>query len=123
MHSAVQTTDDVATIIRWVARIIALLIAGFVAVFVTGEGISFSGRSTQEIVLAITFGIMWFGLLVAWRSDFWGGLLLTGGTLLYLLLDFLFHGSVLRFWLYMVFLIPGVLLLFCWWRGRHPLTS
>lgn len=123
MNATVQSTDDMAVIIRWVARIIAIVIAGFVAIFASGAGFSFGDMATRDLILAIIFGIMWFGLLVAWRSDFWGGLMLTGGTLLYLLLDFLFHGSVLRFWLYLVFLIPGVLLLFCWWRGRHPLMS
>lgn len=120
MQEAAERNDDVATIIRWVARIIALFIAGFVAIFASGEGISFRDMTSSELVLAIVFALMWIGLLVGWRSDFWGGLMLTGGTLLYLLLDFLFHGSVLRFWLYMVFLIPGILLLCCWWRGRHP---
>lgn len=122
MHTAVHTLDDVATIVRWVARIIALLIAGVVVIFVTGKGLP-QEMTSSEIILAITFGLMWLGLIAAWVSDKWGGILITGGTLLYLILDYLFYGAVLRFWLYGVFLIPGALLLLCWWREKHPLES
>ena len=119
MATAIQYSDALLTVIRWVARIIAMLLALVVLIFVTGEGVNVSAMGTGDIVTGIVFVMMWLGLLVAWRWEGMGGLLTTGGTVLFILVDFIFTGHVLRFWMFFAFLIPGLLFLYCWWLTRH----
>jgi hypothetical protein len=119
MATAIPYSDALLTVIRWVARIIALLLTVVVLMFVTGEGVNVSTMGTDDIVMGAVFLIMWLGLIIAWRWEGIGGLLTTGGTMLFILMDYIFTGHVLRFWMFFAFLIPGLLFLYCWWLARH----
>ena len=119
MATAIRYSDGLITIIRWVARILALLLAVMVLIFVTGEGINVSTMSPGDIVMGIIFAIVWLGLILAWHWEGTGGLMITTGTILFILLDYFFTGHVLRFWLFFAFLVPGFLFLYCSWQNRH----
>jgi hypothetical protein len=119
MGTTIQYSDDLVSVIRWVARIIALSLAVVVLIFVSGAGVNVSAMGSDEILMSAVFLMMWLGLIVAWRWEGAGGILTTGGTALYVLLDYFLTGHVLRFWVFFVFLIPGLLFLYCWWRPRH----
>ncbi len=119
MGTAIQYSDDLVTIIRWVARIIALLFAVVILIFVTGGRVDLTNMSGLEIATQAAFLVIWLGLVAGWRWDAVGGTLITGGTVLFLALDYLATGSILRFWVFLLFLIPGLLFMCCWWQTRH----
>ncbi len=123
MATIAQQTDDIVLATRWVARILALLLAFFTAVLVLSTGISLTQLETRNVPEMVAFFIIWIGLLAGWRSDGIGGALIIGGVALFLIFDYAFFGSVLRFWVFLIFALPGGMLLYCWWRCRQEAKS
>jgi hypothetical protein len=119
MRAALPYSDDLVTIIRWVARIIALFLAIVIVIFVSGTGVNLAHLQAGELARAASFFLAWLGLILAWRWDGIGGALIIAGILLFYVLDYFVTGSVLRFWLFLIFFLPGVMLLYCWWQTRH----
>jgi hypothetical protein len=119
MRAALPYSDDLVTIIRWVARIIALFLAIVIVIFVSGTGVNLAHLQAGEVARSASFFLAWLGLILAWRWDGIGGALMIAGILLFYVLDYFVTGSVLRFWLFLIFFLPGVMLLYCWWQTRH----
>lgn len=112
-------TDEFVVIVRWVARILAFLLAILVFFLVMSEA-DFSAKATRDIAQKLIFLVIWAGLVFALRWDGVGGTMITGGTVLLLGLDFFFTGEPLRLWLFLIFLLPGISFLYCWWHSRKP---
>ena len=119
MDTVAQVTEDVVTVTRWVARIIAVLLAGITLIFVSGADLDLAHAGTARLLEVGAFAAMWSGLLVAWRWEWQGGALTIAGMLAFFLLDFLFAGAVLRFWVFLIFALPAALFLYCGWHRRH----
>jgi hypothetical protein len=118
MQAVSQNADDLVMIMRYVARTIALLLAVVVLYVAVGE-MNFSQLSGRAIAQGVAFFLVWIGLILALRWDGAGAVLITGGMILFLLLDYFLTGSVLRFWILSVFFIPGLLLMYCWCQTRQ----
>ena len=119
--------------VRWLARILALLMAGFVLVMAIGEGFNPAKLNQRELLMSVAFFVMWAGLWLGWRWEGLGGLLVVVGMAAFYALDYAFtgFGQFPRGWLFPTFALPGILFLACWfWRkartvatARRPLAS
>jgi hypothetical protein len=78
MNNSESSGAILIRIIRWITRIVTLLVAIMVIVLFLGEEV-FSGEKRDGIdisIMAAISGIMMIGgLLVAWKWEIWGGLI------------------------------------------------
>ena len=116
-QAAVQ---DVSVVTRWIARFIALSLVLITVIFVTGSGLDVGGADLSHKLQMGAFAVMFLGLLLAWKWEGVGGALTLAGLALFLLLDYLLFGAFLKFWVFLVFAIPGVLFLYCRHQEKHP---
>lgn len=101
-------------VFRWLARITGLLIVGFISMFLIGEG--FNPRDLLPIELAIAgslFAAM-LGMLLLWKWEAWGGLMVVFGMTAFYLLNFLAMASFPSGWVLPVCFAPGVLSILSW---------
>ena len=105
------------TAIRWVARILAGLLAALVLVLVLCHAFSEEGLPNplnQPLPVAIELFAMltmWIGLIVGWKYQGSGAILTIGGIMT-------FHIIEKRLWLmgaFPLFDLAGILFLLCWW--------
>ena len=105
----------VIRMVRWVARLFGSALVLMVIVFMIGEGPPNPLKmSAIEVVTSVAFLAMIAGLIVAWRREGLGGILVVGGFLAFWVLNFV---SSHHFWLrgaFPAFPIVGFLYLFCW---------
>ncbi len=112
-------------ILRWCARIISLLILGFVLSFLLFSGIDLSAMGSLEWVLMSFMAATCFGLILAWRWEGWGGALSLLGLGAFHLTNWSASGSWPGGWAFPVLALPGALfvaarLVGARWR-RHQL--
>jgi hypothetical protein len=117
MSPSPQVPGAVVTLIRWVAHILSVLVLFFFAVMFGGE--LMQGRAPdlkpQEILVLAAMSIQLIGLLIAFRKETPGGLMLLVG---YLLQAVLYPRSALNpFFAVLPFI--GLLRLSCTWLQRH----
>ncbi|MEI8279793.1 MAG: hypothetical protein WCG87_08500 [Bacteroidota bacterium] len=66
-------------ITRWIARILAILIAGFILLMFVGESLESHGPSTpistKNIFLLTIFFFAWLGLVLSWKYEWIGSLI------------------------------------------------
>ncbi|HEX9006349.1 MAG TPA: hypothetical protein VF889_03575 [Bacteroidota bacterium] len=115
-----ETVQDQSIVTRWIARFIAVSLVLITIIFVTGSGIDIAGADLSHKAQMGAFAVMFLGLLVAWKWEGLGGTLTLGGLALFLVLDYLLFGSFLKFWIFLVFAIPGALFLYCRYQVKHP---
>ncbi len=116
-QAAVQ---DVSIVTRWIARFIAFSLVVITVIFVTGSGLNIAGADLSHKLQMIAFAVMFAGLLLAWKWETLGGILTLAGLALFLVLDYLLFGTFLKFWVFLVYAIPGVLFLYCRYQEKHP---
>jgi hypothetical protein len=107
------------SILRWTARIIALLIVAFLLMMFIGESMGnnahFQLTSRDYFILSL-FGITMVGLLIGLRFEFSGGLISLISTLTHIIfLSTEHHGGLFFFYL---MLIPGILYLLSWYFNK-----
>ena len=66
-------------VIRWAARVYGLLLVGLFGFFAVGEGFNPFALTPSAAVASALVGIALIGLLVAWRWELAGGLMVVGG--------------------------------------------
>jgi peptidoglycan/LPS O-acetylase OafA/YrhL len=78
---------------RWAARVLGLLVVGVVVVFAVGEG--FDPRELQpgDQLPMVAFVTTLAGLLVAWKRELLGGLLVIGGMTAFGMVGVAAHGD------------------------------
>jgi hypothetical protein len=109
------------SILRWGARVIAILIVAFILMMFIGEGGFWSQPAnmpltTRDYVLLSVMGIYWIGLIIGLRWEFWGGLIsLALMSTLILSLQFTHTGGL---W-FDLMLVPGILYLLSWYLHRR----
>ena len=110
--------------VRWTARVagIFLLLIFFIVPTLVHGGRNlipiFMDGSVKDFIFNYTVLIMLSGLIVAWRSEGFGSILLIGGWLIIAVLMVVFRGPFRLVLIFGSFLIPGFLHLFCWWNTR-----
>jgi hypothetical protein len=111
------------TIVRWIARFLALLSAGVILLFFIGEGLTQEGGSllhlsTREASMMVAFAAVWLGLVLGWRWEVLGGLLTVGGLVAFYVLDYAFSGTLPRGPYFLILASPGLLFLYSGLRTR-----
>ena len=98
--------------ILWTPRVIGTLLFVMLIVFAVGEGIP--NPIKQSLVVRIemlAMFIMWFGLLIAWKSELIGGMLIFLGYTSFCVLEWQAPSIKFPFGL---FLFVGLLYIFSW---------
>lgn len=116
--------------IRWFTRIVGSLLVLLVLVIVIGSIIEPYSQDTEKITitpgrLLLIIGMisMVVGIVVAWFKEGLGGFLTVGGVVFFYAVHLFVERSYHRGeWVYITFLIIGLLFIFCWWQSRK-LTS
>jgi len=98
------------TTVRWTARIIGTLLLLLIAVFAIGEGLPNPLiLSPREILLFAAIAMMLVGLIVAWKWEGIGGLLILGGYIFFAVVN---HGAPFNI-VFGPWLLTGLLYLAC----------
>ena len=117
MSPSLQVHPRVVTLVRWVTHILSALILFFFAVMIGGELVQ--GQTPhlkpQEILILAAMAAQLIGLLVAFRKETPGGLMVLAG---FLLQAVLVPKSTLNPY-YAVLPFTGLLRLSCAWLERH----
>lgn len=101
-------------VVRWLARIAGLIGAGTVLFIAVGEGLPNPLRlSPQELALLVCLFVTWCGLLLAWRWELAGALMILGGMASFYAIELLCSGRFPRGWFLPFLASPGLLFLYC----------
>src|SRR5262245_33845797 len=105
-----------ALALRWAGRGLGLAAFAFVAWFLVahilaGEGPNPLTMSAVELGLSVTFFGAIVGMLVGWRWEVVGGIMIVTGMLLFFLIEWVARGSLPGGWVLWTFPLPGILYL------------
>ena len=92
------------TIIRWCARIVSVVLTGFLLHFMIGEG-------PPPLHVLVPCLIVIAGFVLAWRYEALGGLLFLAGFIYFNVVEFRANGHLLRLGAFHLLLIPATLFL------------
>jgi len=97
--------------LKWIARLTALLLALIILVIFIGELASekFQGFSLRESLMMLAFFTVWLGYLIGWKMEITGGVMTLAGIAAFYLLDYGFSGSFPGGPVFPLMGIPGVL--------------
>jgi hypothetical protein len=119
--------DRVTIALRYLARIVSTLMAGFILLFAIGEGVGSLSRgegiqcSPESIRMTIYFIAIALGAIFAWWRDVVGGAILAIVGVLFIIFVFLAMEKH-DYWITLIFgfpfLLSGLLLLLCWRRSK-----
>jgi len=110
--------------VRWIARVAGFfLLLIFLVIPTLVHGCRnlipiFMDGSLKDFIFNYTVLVMLFGLIVAWRNEGFGSILIVGGWVIIGVQMAVFRGSLRYTFIFASFLIPGFLHLFCWWNTR-----
>jgi hypothetical protein len=108
-----ENEDTLLFLVRWTARILALLIVGTLAMFIFGnEGVTTSITPTELVgLLFFPLGVA-VGSLIGWRNELIGGLVSVGSlAAFYLVFGLGLTGRFPGGFYFLIFSIPGFLFL------------
>ena len=113
--------------IRWVARIWSILSIAFFLVMAIGEG--FFARDSADFSsmrdkIAFTFfpiGIF-LGLILSWRWEGIGGVIVIGSIFAFYLTLWLYDGKLPRGPYFALLATPGLLFLVSWWLSKKQVA-
>lgn len=128
MAGAGPRLDRLVTGIRWAARVLGALLVILVVVIAVGESISQGmlnplDLTWSESLLFVAFIVMLLGIIAAWRWDGIGGAVVVVGFIGFWLINFASSQRLWMGWVFALFLLVGVMHLFCWWRSRYQSTA
>ncbi len=101
-------------ILRWAARILGLLLAGLVLLITTGEGIDPSELTLTTGLMSVAFFAAIAGMLVLWRWELIGGMMVLVGMMVFYVINFAVSGKLPSGWVFPLCFMPGILALTCW---------
>ncbi len=111
-------------IVRWIARVVGIFLLLIFLVFPTlvhgGRNLIpiFMDGSLTDFIFNYSVLAMLLGLIIAWRNEGFGSILIVGGWVIIGVMMTVFRGSLRYTLIFASFLIPGFLHLFCWWNTR-----
>jgi hypothetical protein len=117
--------------IRRVARALSILVIAFTLVMAVGHLFESDPYTVEdyppiENVLPVMLFFSVVGLAIAWRWEGIGGAINVGLWLATMGLDWIIRGEpipIMAVPLLFVAIVPGILFLVCWWRGRRGLAA
>ena len=101
-------------VIRWTARILSVLILAFYALSFLGEGLP-SNLPAHDVDIFILWGIVMLGLIIAWKWEGIGGLVIILVSVVQNVIDPVF----LSMWAFWIAPFTGVLFLIYWVKSRR----
>lgn len=121
-----ELPDKVSKIViavRWIARLISILLLALVVMLALGEGFPSPFTFTSiEFLLFVALLIMLAGFILAWRNEGLGGLLILVGFLMFFLTNYIGSRSFKLGIFFLLFPVSGIMFLFCWHRCRKSET-
>ena len=111
-------------IVRWIARVVGIFLLLIFLVIPTlvhgGRNLIpiFMDGSLTDFIFNYSVLAMLLGLIIAWRNEGFGSILIVGGWVIIGVMMTVFRGSLRYTLIFASFLIPGFLHLFCWWNTR-----
>jgi len=100
-------------VIRWTARILSVLILAFHVLSFLGEGLP-SNLPTHDVVNLILWGVVMLGLIIAWKWEGIGGLVI----ILVSVVQNHFEPMLLSMWAFWIAPFTGVLFLIYWVESK-----
>jgi len=103
-------------VIRWIARVLAALMAAFMAFMFVGnaatDGVGpLFKMNVRETLMMAAFAAVFVGLILGWKREKQGGWLVVVGMALFYLFDFAFSGTFPRGPFFALIALPGILFL------------
>ncbi len=106
-------------LVRSIARVLSVALLIFVVMMATVEGFPRpSELSSRESLLTVAFVAMVAGLIVGWWRELAGGLLILGGFLAFMIVEYVGTRDIGMNWIFALFPVAGVLYLVFWRLGR-----
>ncbi|MCH7686257.1 MAG: hypothetical protein IH899_06210 [Planctomycetes bacterium] len=100
--------------LRRIARIVGLFIVGLVLLFAIGEGFDPTKINDTELAMSAAFIVAMTGMVVLWKWESVGGVLVVVGMLAFYGLNFAALGRFPGGWVPQLCYLPGILSLVCW---------
>jgi hypothetical protein len=101
-------------LLHWTARVLSLVVLGFVLLFFIGEGgFNLITISARESVMLFLFLMTCIGLIVAWQSETVGGAMAILSMALFYVANWIFSGHFPRGWAFAAVVLPALLFLLC----------
>ena len=115
-------------ILRWIARILASVMAALILLICVGEtlgeGVPSPFHMTfWEILMMFAAFALWLGLLLGWKWELLGGLLTLCAVIVFYALNFLFAGILPGGPFFLIFSFPSLLFLYCGWQNRKDTNT
>jgi hypothetical protein len=107
--------------IRWTARIWSIIVIGILILLILGEGINPTFTYEWFGLLFIPFGIS-IGMILAWWWEGLGGSIIMGSLLGFYVIHFASTNTFPRGFAWLLFSVPGILFLLCWYQSRKVKT-
>ena len=102
------------TAIRWIARIIGLLLVGLVLLIMVGEGFNPLALNRNESGMTGAFLVALVGMLLLWRWEGIGGIVALAGMVAFYAVNYAASGRFPSGWVFPVCFLPGILSLTSW---------
>ena len=120
MASSQFDEKRIINLLRWLTRILGILLIFVIVLFAVGEGFPNPLALTVDEQLGfVALIIMLAGLILAWKFEGMGGLLVIIGYIFFVALN----SRILGLGVFMIFPIVGLSFLFCWQRTRKAKTK
>jgi hypothetical protein len=117
------TETKIISVIRFFARLFSILLLFIVISLAIGEVFPHPfNLSGKELLFSIALLVMLFGLLMAWKWEGLGGLLIIFGFLLFFISNSLLSNSLRLGIFLLIFPLTGVLYLICCWREKKTIS-
>ena len=106
------------TTIRWISRSLGVLLVGLFLLFLGGQGFNPLRLNGTEIALFSGVLVALSGMLLVWRQELLGGVLVIAGMTAFYVTNFVASGQWPGGWVFPLCFLPGILALVCWWATR-----
>jgi len=102
--------------IRWIPRVVGTLLFVMLIVFAVGEGVPNPMKQPLAVrIEMLAMFIMWFGLLIAWKSELIGGILVLLGYICFCWVEW--QAPYIEF-PFGLFLFVGLMYILSWWSRK-----
>lgn len=108
---------------RWFARVIGLMITAFILALAVGQRLNLANLNAGEMTMAAALFVALVGMIVLWKWEGLGGVLVVGGLLVFYVTNYAVSGKLPGGWVFPLCFLPGVLSLFVWLNERRDWPS
>ena len=110
----------IINLLRWLTRILGILLIFVIVLFAVGEGLPNPlALAANEQLGLVALIIMLAGLILAWKFEGMGGLLVIIGYIFFCIIE----RQILRQGVFFIFPVVGLSFLLCWRRTRKAKTK